>query len=101
MSAKRKPKGKPMKPEALRAELAALDLSQAAIADEWGVSRELVCRWANGAVPIPGWVRYALAGVPVLRERRASKVTKVDSPKPIESPAEPANVVRWSGLKSR
>ena len=89
MTAKRTPKGKRMTADEFKSALSELGLSQGRVAEVWGCSRELVNRWANGKVPIPGIVRFAIAGVPVLRERRTPKAV------------EPANVVAWSGLKKR
>lgn len=100
MTAKITPKGKRMTPDEFKSALKGLGLSQARVAAVWGCSRELVNRWANGKVPIPGVVRFAIAGIPVLREENATKPVV----KPIEAPAkpsEPANVVAWSGLKKR
>ena len=100
MPAKPKPAGKPMEPSYLTAQIAELAITREALASEWCVSTALIWRWERGKVVIPGWVRYALAGVPVLRERRAAKAGTVTAPKPVETPTEPDKVA-WIGLKKR
>ena len=95
MPAKITPKGKRMTPEQFKAALLDLDIPHGKLGEVWGVSRELVCRWSNGKVPIPGWVRYALAGVPVIRAQTkpiAEPAKPVEAPKPVAAPTAPNRV---------
>ena len=97
MPAKKKPKGKPMTPEVFRGKLAELDLPQRRVADVWGISEGLMSRWVNGKVPIPGWVKFALAGVPVLRDAQPKPVVAtapIEPAKPLEA-APPGVPGKW------
>jgi DNA-binding transcriptional regulator YiaG len=55
--------GQTMTPTDFRAALDRLGLSQQAVARLWGLNPRTVRRWLAGDQDIPGWVRYALAGI--------------------------------------
>ena len=101
MPAKIEPKGKRMTPDQFKAALVDLGIPHGKLGEVWGVSRELISRWCNGKVPIPGWVRYALAGVPVIRGQLAEPVmaTKAMAIERVEKmlasakPAQPAKAL--------
>ncbi len=51
-----------MAPEKIRRWRAKYDVSQAALAQCFGVSLRTLSRVENGQVPVPGWMPYALRG---------------------------------------
>lgn len=61
--------------EAFKSALSALGLTQREVASEWGFAEATVSRWTTGRTPsgIPGWVRYALAGVELIRLKKLAK----------------------------
>ena len=92
MPAKRPTKVKPMTPADFLAKMTDLGLSRSKVCDVWQVSEGLMSKWANGKVPIPGWVRYALAGVPVIRAQTkpvAEPTKPADAPKSVAAPTAP------------
>lgn len=56
-----------MTPEQFSAALKAVGLTQTEFAKRADMSRENVNRWANGSIPIPGWVDWLME---MLQEKR-------------------------------
>lgn len=95
MPAKKAPTGKPMTPEAFQAKMTELNLTRAKVCAAWQVSEGLMSKWANGKVPIPGWVRYALAGIPVVREQVKPAEPKVVTRESVEALVPPPVPGKW------
>lgn len=79
----------PMTSVAFKLTLSSMGLTQQQVADAWGYTHIQISRWANGKVPVPAWVPYALGmasfapGEPV---KPAERPKLVAAAKPVAAP---------------